>query len=312
MRRLLLAAMLLCWPCLPAQAGSELSRLQAQIASEGLDWTATEYDRMFTLGAMDDWPSGATLVADTAWDGPSAMDWRGHFGPVREQGPCGSCYAFASVGVLEALAHIELGLRLDLSEQVMVSCGSEAQGYRNEGCTGGYGSGAAMFLQYEGVPPEWCMPYRACELRCETACTTRKSGAYRMRTQELTGFDVGSNRRALQRGPLYAHFVVMSDFMRYRAGVYEMTANAYSIGMHAVAIVGYQDTPGQYGGGYWIVRNSWGDGWGEQGYFRAGYSQTTNPVFFGVASLRYVDILPPAPPVETWHIPWVRRFADDV
>jgi C1A family cysteine protease len=204
MTRLLLTALLLCWPCLPAQAEGEgredtRARLQAQIASEGLDWTATEYDRTFTLGSLDDMPT-PRLAAEIPWTGPSAVDWRDHFNPVRDQGACGSCYAFASIAVLEALASIELGRRVDLSEQAMVSCGNAERGYRNEGCTGGYGSGAAMFLESEGVPLEWCMRYQACEAPCALACSARRSGAYRIRTEELTGFDVGSNRRALQKG----------------------------------------------------------------------------------------------------------------
>ena len=70
------------------------------------------------------------------------------------------------------------------------------------------------------------------------------------------------------KGPLTACYTVYSDFMGYRSGVYRKTANATRRGGHCVAIVGYNDA-----GNYWICKNSWGSGWGDNGYFKIAYGE---------------------------------------
>lgn len=119
----------------------------------------------------------------------------------------------------------------------------------------------------------------------------------------------GALRAALQQGPVYTVFTMMSDFARYKGGVYEWHAG-WPVGCHAVALVGYQDAPGQYGGGWFIARNSSGAAWGEDGHVRIGYSQVSNQVGLGLGAYRVWGMAPPrAPePADTWWFPLVRRY----
>ena len=120
--------------------------------------------------------------------------------------------------------------------------------------------------------------------------------------------NVAALRAALQHGPVYAVLMMMSDFPLYTSGVYEWR-KGWPVGCHAVALVGYQDAPGQYGGGWFVARNSSGPAWGEAGHVRIGYSQVSNQVALGQSAYRYWGMVRTGV-VETWYLPWVRRYAD--
>ena len=80
-----------------------------------------------------------------------------------------------------------------------------------------------------------------------------------------------------------------------QSGVYEYTTGSY-LGGHAILIVGYTDDPSVDGGGYFIVKNSWGTSWGEGGYFNIAYSQIGSPVYFGEFTIAYKQPTQPASP----------------
>ncbi len=265
-------------------AGS-LAQARRAIAEKNLDWEAREYDRDFALGAILD-EAEARGVELSPRDGMEtfdpALDWRDRGGnfvsPVKDQADCGSCWAFAAVAALEsAISIVEdaPGQFLNLSEQILVSCCAG-----NYGCSGGFMSVTAQFMRNEGTAEESCFPYTATNNDCSNACSSWRDGAYRISSYSAVSRDVTALKTALQSGPLPVSFVVYSDFRSYGSGVYEYASGTQE-GGHAVLLVGYQDTPGQYDGGYFIVKNSWGTGWGENGYFRIGYSQVTNSVSFG-------------------------------
>lgn len=253
--RLLLAALLLCWPCVPAQA-------------------------------------------DTArgYAGPTAVDWRPYLQPVRNQSGCGgTCWAFATVAVMEGMTAIETGRRVDLSEMALVACARNAPGTLGD------------WLTANGLPPESALPYgETCITLSADACQTLTAGGYRATHAEPVAQNVDALRAAIQRGPVYTVFTMMSDFSSYKGGVYEWQGG-WPTGLHAVALVGYQDTPGQYGGGWFIGRNASGPGWGEGGYFRIGYSQVANQVGLGLGAWRCWGVTAPEP-ADVWWFPLVRRF----
>jgi hypothetical protein len=258
MTRLLLAFLLLCWPCVTARGYAARA------------------------------------------DGPSAVDWRGHLGPARNQSGCGgTCWAFAATAVVEAMVSIETGQRVDLSEMAMVACARHT--------TGSIGD----WLTANGLPAERSLPYgETCAALSRDDCDALTAGGYRMARCEAVAQNVAALRAAIQQGPIYAVFTMMSDFATYQGGVYEWQ-RGWPDGMHSVALVGYQDTPGAYGGGWFIVRNSSGPEWGEDGYVRIGYSQVSNQVGLGIGAYRCWGVVA-APPVDVWYFPWVRRFADGV
>jgi C1A family cysteine protease len=207
--------------------------------------------------------------------GPAALDWRNKDGknwvsPILNQGNCGSCVAFAAIGVLETQVNISSvfpNLNMRFSPQQLFSCGGGACDY------GWYPSSAASHLLRTGVTDEACMPYTsgasgedvACNKSCANASQrTYKISNYQSPTVSLR--DVNAVKQALQKGPVMTTLTVYADFMAYSSGVYKHTTGD-ALGGHAISIIGYDDEAQAY-----IIRNSWGSTWGEEGFGKVAYS----------------------------------------
>jgi len=305
---LMLSALIGAWfPTGVAADDAELQVIKAAIEEKDLHWQPRQYDREFAYGALlvdtEDSPSGPrpreTVAPDQlkATDLQASLDWRdgGWVSPVKDQLSCGSCWAFSSIAAVEALLAIQSGTPstfLDLSEQILVSCATS-----NQGCSGGYMGETACFLKNPGSAVEQCYPYQGSNGSCSLACANWQASAYTIEHYQSVSRSVSGLKAALQYGPLAVGMDVFQDFDNYGSGIYEYGWGS-ALGGHAVLLVGYVDTPGQYGGGYFIVKNSWGTSWGEVGYFRIGYSQVTNAVSFGADAYRYSvsDTQPDPPP----------------
>ncbi|XP_032075357.1 dipeptidyl peptidase 1 [Thamnophis elegans] len=209
---------------------------------------------------------------------PESWDWRNMHGvnyvsPVRNQGSCGSCYAFASMGMLEARIRIltNNSQMSTLSPQQVVSCSEYSQG-----CDGGFPYLiAGKYLQDFGVVEEDCFPYKGMDSPC-----TPVNDCYHYYTSNyyyVGGFYGGCNEalmklELIKHGPMAVAFEVYNDFMYYSGGIYHHTGlmdpfNPFELTNHAVLLVGYGSDP-HSGEPFWIVKNSWGTSWGEEGYFR--------------------------------------------
>ncbi len=229
----------------------------------------------------------------------SSLDWRNYNSfnyvtPVRNQGNCGSCWAFATTAALESAVLITQntpGINLDLSEQTLVSCSLNAGS-----CSGGYIDRASDYIRDFGQPIETCFPYVATDSSCLNACLT-----YQSDTDRISGWHwvatasptVDAIKNALSTyGPLVTTMHVYSDFYYYITGTYSHVSGTYQ-GGHAILIVGYDDAQQ-----YFIVKNSWGTGWGEAGYFKIAYSELTSVVQFGFYTIAYEQNQPspPLPP----------------
>jgi C1A family cysteine protease len=200
---------------------------------------------------------------------PARVDWRNFGGHnyitgIRDQGECGSCYAFAATAVLESRILITShtpDTDLDLSEQSMVSCDTN-----NMGCDGGFLDSAFDFLKTTGATLESCYPYTSGESGIAGDCIG--CADWRQNTYKITSFeDVSTSVKSIkssiaEHGPVMVGFIVYSDFFYYKSGIYRHITGLAE-GGHAVAIVGYDDTER-----CWIVKNSWGPNWGENGFFR--------------------------------------------
>ena len=227
---------------------------------------------------------------------PDAFDWRsvnGHsyVSAVKDQGSCGSCWAFASTAALESKALISMNtpdVNLNLAEQLLVSCSGAGS------CNGGQVNGAANYLQKTGEAAETAFPYTAKDATCGTAQSGWQNNAFKIDNWQYVHNKYSSSPSKLtpeliknalyNSGPLPATFNVYSDFFSYRSGVYSVTSTSFQ-GRHAVVIVGYDDAAGAL-----IVKNSWGTGWGENGYFRVAYSQLdggSSAMEFGQEVLAY-------------------------
>jgi|GEM_PF-2787512 C1A family cysteine protease len=203
---------------------------------------------------------------------PNFFDWRDLHGgldyttPVRDQGNCGSCWSFAALGAFEA--NIEAyynnpNLNIDLSEQDLVSC------YLGDGCNGAYtGEIESLFNDYfqnTGVANETCFPYTETDIDCENKCSDWQNEAWKTVSFVSSEMTIDDIKTALiENGPLEVGMEVYADFPAYDNGIYHHVTGDL-LGYHAVLIVGY----GVYDGmDYWIVKNSWGEDWGDNGYFK--------------------------------------------
>jgi len=210
---------------------------------------------------------------------PSSIDWRNkdginYLGKVMNQGNCGSCVAFASVATLEGqytIANGIPGLNPTFSPQMLFACGGGS-------CESGWQpNSAASYLKNTGVADEACMPYTSgstkndanCSDRCsDSAARTFKIADYSKPSGGIFGgsSSVESVKAALLKGPLMTTLTVYADFVTYSSGVY-LHKKGSALGGHAVSLVGYDDAKQA-----WLVRNSWGEEFGENGYVWVAYA----------------------------------------
>lgn len=190
---------------------------------------------------------------------PLAIDWRYTFGPVRNQGQCGSCWAFAGVGVLEsALARKHPNRLYDLSEQQMMDCS-------RMGCRGATLTSTLMYLRRYALCPESMRPYVARENRNARICRSlHRLNAFPRVKRVQTFLGELALQKALEDGPLIVAIHANAGMYAYTNGIFD--APCTGVINHAVILVGYNQT--EEGVPYWWIRNSWGTHWGEQGYFR--------------------------------------------
>jgi len=196
-------------------------------------------------------------------DLPKSIDWRqmGAVTPVKDQGRCGSCWAFSTVGTIEGAHFKKTGELVSLSEQNLVDCSM-----RNHGCNGGNPYVALMFtLRNGGLDTEASYPYEARQHQCrfdENNVGATISGARQIiqgSEDDLTKVlgTVGPVSVAIDAG----HY----SFQLYQSGIYnEPYCSSYRLD-HGVLAVGYGTENGQ---DYYIVKNSWGERWGEEGYIK--------------------------------------------
>jgi C1A family cysteine protease len=166
----------------------------------------------------------------------------------------------------------------DESEQILVSCSGAGNCEQ-----GGYIDRASDYIESTGLPPESDFPYTATDNNCSNAepgwqNATHKIGSWIYVTGTSAGSTVDVLKQSLYTyGPLVTTMYVYDDFQYYTGGVYSYSWGNLE-GGHAIELIGYDDNNQCF-----IVKNSWGLGWGESGFFRIAYSQVNNQVAFGVA-----------------------------
>ncbi|KAL5019855.1 hypothetical protein ScPMuIL_002747 [Solemya velum] len=194
---------------------------------------------------------------------PSTVDWRkeGYVTPIKDQGQCGSCWAFAAVASLEGQHFKKEGELVSLSEQNLVDC-SRAQG--NDGCEGGLPDQAYEYIKVnDGVDTESSYPYKARDDKCHFV--KADVGATDTGYVDITKGSEGDLKTAAATvGPISVGIDASHDsFQLYRSGVYNERRCSKTQLDHGVTVVGYGTHEGN---DYWLVKNSWGTSWGEDGY----------------------------------------------
>ncbi|XP_010248729.1 PREDICTED: vignain-like [Nelumbo nucifera] len=194
---------------------------------------------------------------------PPSVDWRekGAVTPVKNQGQCGSCWAFSTVVAVEGINKIRTNELVTLSEQELVDCDKT----ENQGCNGGLMDYAFEFIKNTGgLTSEEIYPYRAEDGSCEAS--KKNSPMVTIDGHEnVPANDEDALMKAVANQPVSVAIEAGGlDFQFYSEGVF--TGSCGTELDHGVAIVGYGTTVD--GTKYWIVKNSWGPEWGEKGYIR--------------------------------------------
>ncbi|KAI3789977.1 hypothetical protein L2E82_02785 [Cichorium intybus] len=197
---------------------------------------------------------------------PLTQDWRktGIVTPVKNQGSCGSCWTFSTTGALEAAYAQAYGKSVSLSEQQLVDC---ARDFNNFGCNGGLPSQAYEYIKYNGgLDTEEAYPYTGkdgvCKYKAENAAVqVIESVNITMGAEDELKHAVGLVR------PVSVAFQVIAGFKQYTGGVFTSDhcgSDPMDVN-HAVVAVGYGV---ENGVPYWLIKNSWGEDWGLNGYFK--------------------------------------------
>jgi len=232
----------------------------------------------------------------TLIDTPAEFSWKSYDGvdlttPAKNQGQCGSCWAFAAMGAIESVINIQEGLNdvdIDLSEQYLLSCIPDAGS-----CNGGRTASPFGFIinasqdgnSLNGVIFEECLPYEAddsipCSQKADnwldTLVPLSGFGEVWFESNNVDAVDLMKSK-IYQNGPIYALMLVDNSF-RYFGAFFHRSTDYFpyksfdSVFLnHAVLIVGWKDDSDIRNGGYWICKNSWDTNWGYDGFFNIEY-----------------------------------------
>lgn len=221
------------------------------------DLTSVEFEKMH-LGYIHRPDAPRNEVTLLGMEAASDIDWstKGAVTPLKDQGQCGSCWAFSTTGSTEGANFISKGELKSLSEQQLVDCSGS---YGNQGCNGGLMDNSFKYYEGKGKGAilESDYPYTGRDGSCKSS---GKSVAV-----EISGYkdvpsgDEDSLKTSVTKQPVSVA-VDARNWQSYRGGVFSGCSSSIQLD-HGVLAVGYSDT-------YWKVKNSWGPSWGENGYIR--------------------------------------------
>jgi C1A family cysteine protease len=244
-----------------------------------------------------------------------AIDWRNrngnHVTKVKDQGGCGSCVSFCTTAVVESMASIEMGQLLDLSEADLHFCSSHGAS-----CGGWWPDQAYDQIKVRGVINETDFSYMSAfdsppKIDPNTNLwiphcvnTSNRSSAVKITNSSTLANVVDRKNYLTNTGPCSAVLHVFEDFYSYGSGVYQHVTGA-DVGLHCVEIIGYSEAEQ-----CWIIKNSWGTGWGENGFGKIAYGEigidTEFP--FWTASGVIMPVIPQGP--ERFNAIWAKNNED--
>ena len=236
---------------------TEISQLPPEERAKYLGLQKSSYDsEMVEKTVSEDFITAADLPVRIDWRDVNDANW---ITPVKNQSSCGSCWAFAGLGVMEAMIAIQADnptISINLSEQFVLSC--------SEGtCQGWTMYHTLNFLKYSGTVEECCLRYTGSDATsCFSRCSSWADQNRKIDAWSWVPNNVESIKAALNSQVVSTTMSVYTDFYYYRGGTYEHLWGDYQ-GGHAVVLIGYDDIEH-----VWIAKNSWGTSWGDKGFFK--------------------------------------------
>jgi cathepsin C len=210
---------------------------------------------------------------------PKNFDWKDKVRVAGNQGACGSCYAWSTMRMLESRINILYDTNVKLSVQHTLDCS-----YYNQGCRGGYSYLVLKFANEFELIPEHCHPYKAEDGKCKNLCDETTITKYKVSDYSYLGGSYGKCTEQLmmeelrKNGPFVVSIEPDYSFMFYKSGIYHAIDETSWIRQglskpewqkvdHSVLLVGWGEDF-ETKEKYWLIQNSWGADWGENGYFR--------------------------------------------
>lgn len=224
---------------------------KTQTYQKGINQFTVFTDEEFVTRFLTPMPMVGVPTSNSEYKLLGDVDWtsQGKVSHVKNQGQCGSCWAFSATGVMESWALFK-GQTVDLSEQQLVDC-SRAQG--NQGCNGGWPSNALKYVAAKGIASTSQYAYTGKDGSCRI-----DGGSFKIAGQKAATGCAGLTS-AITASPVSVT-VDATNWSAYKSGVFTNCAASIN---HAVLLVGVA-------GGNWKIKNSWGTSWGESGFIRLG------------------------------------------
>ncbi|KAF8028962.1 hypothetical protein BT93_E1588 [Corymbia citriodora subsp. variegata] len=216
---------------------------------------------------------------------PESVNWvdKGVVGNVKDQGDCSSCWAFSAVGAVESMLAIKRSVFANLSEQQLIDCDKGSRG-----CKGGRMDRAFDYIHRHGIAYDKDYPYRGAQGNCDekaaSASTTKIDDYYIMPVKEhwIEIAVSGQPVSAAIDGHSY-------EFNHYKGGVFSGPCGQSL--SHGVLIVGYGRSDSE-GKNYWLIKNSWGENWGDKGYMKLQRNTGTYGGICGIdLQVSYPDVI---------------------
>ncbi|KAK9879512.1 hypothetical protein WA026_006582 [Henosepilachna vigintioctopunctata] len=229
------------------------------------DWSRSEFSSYVNQGLVKERQTlrnGKVFVPSENFVEPDSVDWRnkGVVTPVKDQQACGACWAFSTTGSLEGQYALKTGELVSLSEQNLVDC---SKNNYNVGCNGGFTTSAFEYVKIHGINSEEDYPYENSEGKCraDDQKTITKIVDY-------VHIPVGNEKALVEAittiGPVSVAVDASDDFGFYANGIFDGNCTTTELN-HEILAVGFGSENGKQ---FYIVKNSWGNSWGEQGYIR--------------------------------------------